>query len=269
MKYELIKDLPASDYHKIEAFSASTAKICLRSAAHFAASKETVREPSDAMKMGTAVHTAILEPHLFDSEIAIMPKFDKRTKIGKEGAEQFEVDNIGKTVIDFYQGEKVKAMAEAVRGHEFFKTYVKDGMSEATMLWGQYGVQCKARVDYLAGGTIFDVKTCQDASPAGFAKQVASFGYHMQAAHYAMGFKRVSGEKLDRFVFIAVESAYPHMVGIYTLGLESLKAGQIDLEKAAKVYAHAINEKPEPTYSNRVVEINIPQWAMPEPFEGK
>ncbi len=59
------------------------------------------------------------------------------------------------------------------------------------------------------------------------------------------------------------------MVGIYTLGLDSLKAGQVDLEKAAKVYSYAISEKPEMTYSNRVMEINIPQWAMPEPFEGK
>jgi len=269
MKFELIKNLPASDYHKIEAFSASTAKICLRSAAHFAASRETVKEPSEAMKIGTAVHTAILEPHLFDAEIAIMPKFDKRTKVGKEGAEQFENDNIGKTVIDWYQGERVKSIAESVRGHEFFKTYVKDGDAEATLLWGQYGLQCKARIDYLANGTIFDVKTCQDASPAGFAKQVASFGYHMQAAHYSMGFKRVCGEKLDRFVFIAVESAYPHMVGIYTLGVDSLKAGQSDLGKAARVYAYAISEKPEMTYSNRVMEIDIPQWAMPEPFEGK
>jgi exodeoxyribonuclease VIII len=269
MKFELIKDLPASDYHKIEAFSASTAKICLRSAAHFVASRETVREPSDAMKMGTAVHTAILEPHLFDSEIAIMPKFDKRTKAGKEGAEQFATDNMDKTVIDFYQGEKVKAMADSVRSHEFFKSYVKDGDAEATMLWGQYAVQCKARVDYIAGGTIFDVKTCQDASPAGFSKQVASFGYHLQAAHYAMGYKRVCGEPLDRFVFIAVESSYPHMVGIYTLGSESLKAGQVELGKAARVYAYALSEKPQQTYGNRVTEIDIPSWAMPVPFEGK
>jgi hypothetical protein len=221
------------------------------------------------MKMGTAVHTAILEPHLFDAEIAIMPKFDKRTKAGKEGAEQFETDNIGKTVIDFYQGERVKAMADAVRSHEFFNTYVKDGEAEATMLWPQYGVQCKARVDYIVDSTIFDVKTCQDASPEGFAKQVASFSYHMQAAHYSMGYKRIFDKKLDRFVFIAVESNYPHMVGIYTLGLDSLKAGQIGLERAAKVYAHALSEKPEHTYSKRIMEINIPSWAMPEPFAGK
>jgi exodeoxyribonuclease VIII len=269
MRNEYLKGLPAADYHKIEAFSASTAKICLRSAAHFAASKETQKEPSDAMKMGTAVHTAILEPHLFDAEIAIMPKFDKRTKAGKEGAEQFENDNVGKTVIDFYQGERVKAMAEAVRGHDFFKDHVKNGEAEGTMLWGQYGVQCKARVDYMVGQSIFDVKTCQDASPEGFSRQIASFGYHLQAAHYSMGFKRTFGEKLDRFVFIAVESNYPHMVGVYTLGLESLKAGQIELEKAAKVYAFALSEKPERTYSKRVMELNIPTWAMPIPFEGK
>jgi hypothetical protein len=91
----------------------------------------------------------------------------------------------------------------------------------------------------------------------------------MQAAHYAMGYKRVCGEPLDRFVFIAVESNYPHMVGIYTLGSESLKAGQVELSKAARVYAYALGEKPQQTYGNRVTEIDIPSWAMPMPFEGK
>jgi hypothetical protein len=59
------------------------------------------------------------------------------------------------------------------------------------------------------------------------------------------------------------------MVGVYTLGLDSLKAGQVGLEKAAKVYSFALSEKPERTYSKRVTEINIPAWAMPMPFEGK
>jgi hypothetical protein len=268
MRNELIYDMPAKEYHAIEALSASGAKLLLKSPAHYFASREGFKAPTAAMKLGTAVHTAILEPELFDAEIAIEPKLDKRTKIGKEAAEQFSLSSDGKVIIDHYQGERCRAIAEAVRAHPYFKKRVKNGKAEATMLWEQYGVQCKARVDYLAERTMFDVKTCQDASPDGFAKQIANFSYHMQAAHYAMGFRRLTGNPLEQFVFIAVESELPHMVGIYALSADSLRAGAGAMKKAADNYDLFLSQKIVKSYNTDVEEISIPSWAMPEPFEA-
>jgi exodeoxyribonuclease VIII len=264
MRIEQIDDLVASEYHKIEALSASGAKTLLRSPAHYIAAKETFKEPTPAMRLGTAVHTMILEPEKFEAEIAVMPKFDKRTTIGKQAALEFEDENKDKCVIDYYQHERAKQIAEAVRDHEFFKAEVHGGKAEATLLWEAYGVQCKARLDYLKDQTIFDVKTCQDASPEGFSRQIASFKYHMQAAHYTRGFKRVHDARLDRFVFIAVESEYPHMVGIYVLNRDALWVGDKQMEQAAKAYRHVIDGNAERTYTKRVCEIGLPGWAMPE-----
>jgi len=266
MRFEMIDDMPASEYHKIEALSASGAKSLLRSPAHFVASKETFREPTPAMRLGTAVHTLILEPHKFEEEIAVMPKFDKRTTVGKKAIEEWESENTGKCIIDAFQYERAKQIAESVREHPFFVERMDNGIAETTLLWEQYGVQCKARLDYRKGNTIFDIKTCQDASPEGFAKQIANFQYHIQAAHYSMGWRRVSGERLERFVFVAVESDFPHMVGIYTLDRNSLTAGQMMMERAAKAYQHVLNGKVEKNYTSKVVEISIPSWAMPEAF---
>lgn len=266
MRCELIDDLLASEYHKIEALSASGAKSLLRSPAHFVASKETFKEPTPAMRLGTAVHTMILEPEKFEDEIAVMPKFDKRTNVGKKAIEEWEADNVGKCIIDSFQYERARQISESVREHPFFVERMGNGIAESTLLWEQYGVQCKARVDYRKSNTIFDIKTCQDASPEGFAKQIANFQYHIQAAHYAMGWRRVMGEKLDRFVFVAVESDFPHMVGIYTLDRNSLAAGQMAMEKAAKAYRHVLDGKVEKNYTSRIVEISIPSWALPEPF---
>ena len=52
--------MPASDYHKVEALSASGAKLLLRSPAHYIASKTTPREPTAAMRLGTLTHALIL-----------------------------------------------------------------------------------------------------------------------------------------------------------------------------------------------------------------
>ncbi|CAB5194983.1 Putative exodeoxyribonuclease 8, PDDEXK-like domain containing protein [uncultured Caudovirales phage] len=266
MRNELIYDMPAKEYHSIEALSASGAKLLLKSPAHYYASRSEFKAPSAAMKLGTAVHTAILEPELFDAEIAIEPKLDKRTKIGKEAAEQFSNSSEGKTIIDFYQGERCRAITEAVRAHPYFQKRVTGGKAEATMLWKQYNVQCKARIDYLVERTMFDVKTCQDASPEGFSKQIANFQYHIQAAHYAMGFKRLTGTPLEQFVFIAVESEMPHMVGIYALSADSLRAGAFAMKKAADNYDLFLSQKIAKSYNADAEEISIPSWAMPEPF---
>ena len=266
MRNERIEDMLASDYHKIEALSASGAKSLLRSPAHYLAMKETFKEPTAAMRLGTAVHTMILEPEKFEEEIAVMPKFDKRTNLGKKAIEEWSEEQAGKCIIDHYQNERAKQIAESVWAHPFFKERVNGGRSESTLLWEQYGVQCKARLDYCRDQTIFDVKTCQDASPEGFAKQIANFQYHIQAAHYSMGFRRVTGQKLDRFIFIAVESDFPHMVGIYTLDRNSLYAGQMKMEQAAKAYKHVLDGSADRNYSSKVVELSVPTWALPEPF---
>lgn len=260
--------IPADQYHSIEALSASGAKLLLRSPAHYKASKLNPREPSAAMKLGTVVHSLVLEPEKVKAEIAVMPKFDRRTTIGKKAAEEFETDNVGKLVIDEFVWQKANNIADAVLSNSIVQENLKDGQAEVTMLWEQYGVPCKARVDYLTGSAILDVKTCSDASPEGFAKQIATFQYHLQAAHYANGFREIVGWDLDRFVFIAVENEAPFAVGCYTLDVRSLQSGRILIERAADAYKRALvlPDYAPASYADEIVEISVPGWAQVEPF---
>jgi len=264
---ELIKNLPASEYHKIAALSASSAKLLLKSPAHYLANIANPREPTAAMRLGTLCHTLVFEPENFKKEFAIMPKVDKRTKIGKEAAAQFEEDNDGKIILDEYQYEKAQAIAQAALSHPIVSEYMKGGNAEVTMRWRDYDVDCKARVDYLTGNVIFDLKTCQDASPEGFARQIGGFQYHLQAAHYASGFEKITGQQLEKFVFIAVESEPPYATGVYVLDPMALEAGRSFMAKAAKAFKKC--QTPEyvmPVYSNDLVELSLPGWAMPQPF---
>ena len=139
---------------------------------------------------------------------------------------------------------KASSIAEAVLKNPIVRDNLGGGQSEVTMLWHQYDVPCKARIDYLTGSAILDVKTCADASPEGFARQIATFQYHVQAAHYANGFREVVGWDLDRFVFIAVESEAPYAVGCYTLDARSLQSGRILIERAAEAYRRALTMEP-------------------------
>jgi exodeoxyribonuclease VIII len=96
-------------------------------------------------------------------------------------------------------------MAIAVQGHPYANALLSHGKAEESF-WADdtpTGLRVKARPDWYFGGTIVDLKTCQDASPSGFARACATFSYHVQAAHY------LNVTFAERFIFIAVEKTYP------------------------------------------------------------
>lgn len=258
--------MPAPDYHAIDALSASGAKHLLRSPAHYLAQKEKPMEPTASMRLGTAVHTMILEPEKADIEIARAPKVDKRTKVGKETIELFEREHQGKLILDADVFDKAAAIAEAVAKHPVARDLLKDGQAETSMLWKAYdGLPCKARFDYYRGDGIVDVKTTQDASPEAFARSIASFKYHMQAAHYLQGYREVTGWDAEHFTFIAVESEAPYAIGIYTLDEASLMSGRILMQKAALAWRRAQEPAAWQGYSPNPMTISVPSWALLDP----
>ena len=50
--------------------------------AHLKHSMSVHREPTPSMMLGTAVHSLVLEPEKFDTDVVVAPVVDKRTKIG-------------------------------------------------------------------------------------------------------------------------------------------------------------------------------------------
>lgn len=265
-KVGVYSDMTAPNYHAIDALSASGAKHLLRSAAHYLAQKEQPMQPTAAMRLGTAVHTMILEPEKADIEIARAPKLDKRTKVGKETFELFERENAGKLILDADAYDKAAAIADAVYKHPQARELLKDGQSEVSMLWEAHdGLPCKARFDYYRGDGIVDIKTTQDASPDGFARNIASLKYHMQAAHYLQGYRELTGWDADHFTFVAVENEPPYAIGIYRLDEPSLMSGRMLMEKAAMAFRQAKQPAGWHGYSPDIQTISVPSWALLDP----
>lgn len=258
----------AEDYHKVEALSASGAKLLLRSPAHYRAQREKPKAPTAAMLMGTIVHGLVLEPATFSQDIAVAPKFDRRTSFGKKAAEEFAADNEGKMIIDQDSYDRARNIADAVMACPLAAEEFRDGHSEVTLFWDEHGVRCKSRLDYLRGGSIIDLKTCTDASPDGFARQVANLQYHVQAAHYLAGYRETVGWDADRFVFVAVENDAPYSVGVYTLDPLALQTGRILIKRAASAYKTALELDDWRSYQQEIIELALPGWATINPDFG-
>jgi hypothetical protein len=102
------------------------------------------------------------------------------------------------------------------------------------------------------------VKTTEDASPAGFARSVATFRYHVQAAHY------LAGTQGKRFVFIAIEKKAPFAVAVYELDPVSLEVGEIARMADLLTYQMCDSSGQWPGYGNEIAPLTLPSWAFPK-----
>jgi hypothetical protein len=222
-------------------------------------------EPTPAMVFGTAVHTAVLEP----DKLVCQPKYDKRTKAGKESVEAFASEYSGQdvTIVDVDTYVEVLAIAEAVMRHPVAKTVFSEGQPEMSAFATIGGTQCKVRPDWISPtGIVVDLKTTTDASPAGFQRAVANFRYHVQAAFY-LDVLAEDGEKADAFIFIAAEKTPPYLVGAYVLDTEAVEAGREEYHRDMDTYRECIESGHWWGLSPRLELLSLPKWAKPQEEE--
>jgi len=248
-----------ADYHADPAISASHLKTVMQSPYHYwSRYLDPSRTPTiatSAMKLGSLTHCAVLEPDELSKRYGITP--DRRSNAGKALAAEMEATGI--EAVTAQEMEQALAMADAVRSNSTAALLLSNGAAEQSFWWDDIatGMRCKCRPDWFDGATIVDLKTCQDASPAGFAKAVANFGYQIQAAHY------LAGTLATRFIFVAVEKTAPYAIGVYELDTEALVHGSIDRHNALQRIqdCRAINEWPGYT-DGGIQTLQLPGWAL-------
>lgn len=209
-------------------------------------------EPTAAMRLGTLVHCAVLEPDELALRYAIAP--DRRTKEGKAAAAEFEAAGI--EPVPAADMATAIAMRDAVRSHPDAAALLKDGKAEQSFWWDDQlsGLRCKCRPDWMTGNTLVDLKTTTDASPRGFAKSVAHWRYHVQADHY------LCGTPMSHFVFIVVEKTYPFAVGVYRLDSDAMDHAITLRRQNLQTIADCRAIAEWPGYAAQT--ISLPKWAL-------
>lgn len=257
---KVIENLPAAEYHAHPAVSKSVLDKIARSPLHARAYLDGQRdEPTSAMQFGTALHSAILEPDIFARQYATFSG-DRRTKDGKARYE--ELLSRGATVITAADHDVITAMVTSIRNHPTAAKLLQAGIAEASVFWQDQdtGLDCKCRPDWWSreDGLVVDIKTTEDASPAGFARSVAAYRYHVQAAHYR------AGTKASRFVFVAIEKKAPYAVAVYELDPVSLDVGWQARNYDLATYEVCARTNHWPGYPTEIQPLTLPAWAFPK-----
>ena len=257
-------------YHAHPAVSKSHLDLIARSPLHYWAryldSDRVAPEPTPAMRLGTALHTHVLELSKWDEQIAVAPSdINRRTKEGREQWAAFEAAAMRKTVITADDAAQVMAMGRAVMRHPAAAMLLGlPGKAETTHMWtdASTGLECKCRPDWLTddGIIVVDLKTTKDASPRGFKQSVANYRYHVQAAWYLHGLEQATGKRPDQFIFICVESTAPYACAVYAADAEMIERGHDqamgDLAKLAVCRA----ADHWPSYSEQIETLSLPGW---------
>lgn len=228
------------------------------------------REPevqSPALLLGSAFHSAVLEPEDFSASYIRAIECDRRTKEGKKAWEDFMSIQDGKTAVNAGEFDKLLAMRKAIQAHPIASALLEDGTAEGTLHFTHAGtgVACKSRLDFLhsSGEYIIDLKTTEDASPAAFFKSVANYRYHVQGAFYLDAFAYAGLKAPDKFVFIAVEKSPPYGVGVYYLPEDVLAIGRECYEENLATYAEAISSGIWTGYTpEKILPVTLPAWAL-------
>lgn len=275
MKTGVFGGIPNEEYHGGPGISKSGLDLIAKSPLHYwAAYLDPMREPREetaAMRVGTAIHTAILEPDTFLDRYRIMPEgIDRRTKKGKEEYETLiaEAAAMGATLLSADDAKTALQVAKACHAHPLAAQLLGAGAAEQSVYWvdDETGILCKCRPDWLLEANpnhaILDVKSTEDASPEGFMKSAYKYRYHVQAAWYLDGVEQATGMKADSFMFLALEKKRPYAAAFYFADEAMIEAGRVEYREALRTYADCLAADKWPGYADRLVPLSLPRWAQ-------
>ena len=254
------------DYCRVDAINASTLKLFAEPPAKARHKMLHPDDPTEALNVGEATHKAILEPAAFERDYAAAPRIDRRYKEGKAAWERFKTENADKIVLTAEEYEQASAMAAAARQHALARELLLGkGANEVTLIWRDMDDElCKARIDRLAihrgWPVIVDIKTTRDASPDGFAREIVSFGYHVQAAHYMAGIRAIKPADY-RWLFIAIEKEPPHLAAVYEMEDRALREGMARRDAYMSTLIECRKTGLWPGYGATIQTIGLPNWS--------
>lgn len=263
--------MPADEYHAVPAMSAGGLKRMRQSPAHFYGkqldpNRPRDSEPTPAMRAGTLFHVALFEPDQIAARYAVKP--EGLSFASKDGKAWKAALPAGVEAIDADDLAKAQTQARRVRALPDVSALLSDGMGEASAFWidPQTGELCKCRTDWTSpagdGVVLIDGKSCQDASPEGFARTAWNMGYLHTAAWYIDGYEAATGLKVHGYVFAAVEHEWPHVAAPYMVPDDLLDKARAENRRTLDRYAECKRTGIWPAYSEGITLITLPAWAQ-------
>ena len=191
---------------------------------------------TDAMALGTLFERLVACPD--DLRAEVKADYAKERARYTEQKARAEADGVLLVAADAWA--KAEAMRDAVWRSADASALLTGADYCQPLHWTYDGQARKGLLDArkVVNGKhlVIDLKTTSATmTPDELAKQVETYGYHLQAAWYLQGYREVYGVDAE-FWFVFVESAAPHAVVCVQLDDDWLAAGAAEVEALAAVW---------------------------------
>ncbi len=223
-------------------------------------------EPADSktFDIGRAAHRAVLGKG--ENYVAIPTKWLSRdgsasTKQAKDFIERAR--GSGLTPLKENEVDQIHVIAGKVRAKlDRMGIYFDPANSELTAIAQIDGVWCRAMIDNAPTDPLkplYDLKTCEDASPQAVERSIMNYGYQLQAQHYIDVWRAATGE--DRaFCFVFVEKKSPHEVTLARIANGTMVIARKQAIRAREMWANCIKAQNWPGYPDGIMEIDLPAY---------
>ena len=289
----LVRDFTNEQYHSLTSVMSKTMlDLYADCPARLKAKMDGMeQEETDSMRVGTLTHIALLEPHLWDASVAVVPADApqdlRRFRNAKKPSEDtlrsidfwdaFEASNAGKTIASFEEATKARLMADSVvakmdriaKKHGGVNPFRNgEAIVEASFFWTdkKTGVRCRCRPDmmfYSEDGPfyIIDLKTTQSCRPEAFDKSTENFRYDVSAAFYSDGVAAHFGRDPDAYLLITPEKKAPHFTMVRPATPEILRRGREAYDADLRGIAECMRTGVWPDYGDDFIDMALPRWA--------
>ena len=205
--------------------SFSSLKAYSTSPAHFIAYKQRKQHETPAMRFGTAVHMAVLEPERFKQEYKTL-----KVRRGTAAYKALVEEHPEATWLSVSEAQEISNVADAIAKHPYATTLLQGCTKFEQELTGNlHGLPFRGFADGVALTYTVDLKTAMKGGPRDFTSDAYRQKYHVQGYIYTKLLSQHVGYDVGEHWIISVEKTAPYVVTCYKLTSEYLDRGAKDL----------------------------------------
>ncbi|MDQ0792051.1 PD-(D/E)XK nuclease-like domain-containing protein [Streptomyces sp. B1I3] len=262
-------DLSNADYHadKTSLSSSGARKLLPPSTpAHFRWEQDNPPTPTKTFDYGNAAHKTVLGN---GPDLVVIKHDTWTTKAAK--AEVAEARERGAIPLKQHEMDMVTGMAAAIRQHPLAAALLDPayGAPEQSGFWidGPTGIRRRVRFDWLpsiqSGRLIIpDYKTAADASDDAMQKDIAKYGYNMQADWYEEASRALGlGGDDAELLLIVQEKKPPYLINVIGIEFGSRIIGGAKNRAAINTFAECMSTGNWPGYGDEPNYLALPGYA--------
>lgn len=207
------------------------------------------RAPTPAMALGSLLHALVLEP---DTVPRRFYRFDGDRRSNAKKTEWEGAEAAGLEVVRADAWDEAHEQAGQIRA-VVAPLLARVHAHEATMIWDEGGLACKARPDAILADGLLDLKRSRSGHPRAFVAACARYGFHFQAAWYRRGARKL-GLPHARWRWVVAEVGGP--VTVYEAQGPDLDRIEMEVERALGRYRACLSTDSWPGYEGGPLDLS-------------